>query len=285
MKTRYILAALLCTAAISCGREDRPSGDIGLVTLEASIGTPGTRIHFTGETELATIASWEADDRIWVRSDTQPYWERGECFATSASAITGEGHSASFTGRTRTDGRLAAVYPFGVVEDGSDNDHILMEVPRSRTLAVDDCPAGAIYAAAFWADGTDRFSMNYLVGAVKFSLKGSGEKVKRFELVDADASKALWGRLEIEPDYEQKGIASVNMTCESESRNSIFLDADLTLGETAVSFYFVLPEGALKSGFSLKAYGEGGAVVASVSSDKDNSVVRGQVVRMPEAAL
>ena len=285
MKTRHIIAALAFIAALSCSKEisapDSAEGE--LVTLEVGIGTPdATRIHFTGETLLSTLTSWEADDCLWVRNDTQPYWERGECFKTSASAITDGGHSAAFTGRTRKDGRMAAVYPFGYVEDGSDNDMVKLEVPRSHTLVVDDCPVSSIYAAAFRSVGAASFTMDYLVGAVKFSIKGKGEKVKRFELIDNNASTALWGSLHVEADYEHNGVAAVSMVNDDATRSSVFLDTDLTLGATPVNFYFVLPEGALSGGFTLKAYGEDGTVISSWSSDKDNSVVRGKVVRMPE---
>ena len=117
MKTRYLIPALLLAAlsAVSCDKEqgepviDVVTGDT--VTLNATIGLPDTKLHFSGDKGTYTETRWQAGDCIWVRSDTQPHWEKGDCFRTSADAISADGHSATFTGRTRKDGRLCAVYP------------------------------------------------------------------------------------------------------------------------------------------------------------------------------
>lgn len=292
MKKRIILAVVLLSAAaltVSCNKEKQPVPEetgFETVTLEARFDGPAaTRITFTGETELATLTSWESGDCIWVRSDTQPKWERGECF--SAGTISQDGCTASFTGRTRKDGKLAAVYPFGSVLDGSNNELVKIDVPQERPLLQNNCPAGSLVAAGILSDGGTALTMKFAVGAVKFSVKGNGEKVSRFELIDGNKDQALWGSLSIQPDYDAKAIPEAAMVNANPSRNRAFLavpDA-LTLGATPVSFYFILPEGSLAQGFSLKAYGPDGAVVGRLSSGQDNRIACGKVVRMPEAEL
>ena len=290
-KNTFIAALLLCAAAlsVSCTKENQsPADEIGYetVTLEASFPeSTSTKINFTGETELKTLTSWENGDCIWVRSHTQPMWDRGESF--KVETISQDGHSATFTGRTRKEGRMAAVYPFGTVLDVSNNDLVKMDYPMERPLVKNNCPEVSLAAAGFWADGGTSVTMQFAVGAIKFSIKGDGEKVTRFELVDADKNQALWGTLAIKPDYQTKGIAEAKMENNDPLRNrvSLTLAEELTLGATPVNFYFVLPEGSLAQGFVLNAYAADDTIVGQLTTDKDNSIVCGKVVRMPEATL
>lgn len=250
MKThRYIAALLIGTAALSlsCTKEKQDPAEetaYEIVTLEACFAEPAaTRVHFTGETGLTTLTGWENGDCLWVRSDTQPMWERGECFR--AENISPDGHTASFTGRTRKDGRLAAIYPFGSVLDGSNNDLVKIDVPQIRTLRDGDCPAASLVAAGFLTDGGTALSMEFAVGAVKFAIRGNGEEVSSFELTDEDANQALWGTLSITPDDQAKAIAGAVMANVHPARNRVFLELETarTLGPAATVFYFVLPEG------------------------------------------
>lgn len=291
MKNKYIIPFLMCCAALvaSCtiepkSPEEELSGEV--VTLEATIGTPETRIHFEGDKGAYTATAWEANDCIWVRSDTQPYWESGDCFKTSQGDISSDGHSAKFTGRTRKDGKLAAVYPYLLVNGASTNDKVILDIPSSQEIVPGDCAKYSNAAVAFWADGTDKFSMKYVFGAVKFSLTGEGIEVDHFELLDANTSKALWGACTVLPDYEAKDIASVSLeTAPSSNKLILKPQAAVTLSATPYEFYVMLPEGALSSGFVLKAIDASGKTTASLLSDKDNSIVRGKVVKMPAAEL
>ena len=99
MKTRYFIPLLLALAAVSCNKEkaieENTSGE--LVELTASIGTPATKIHFAGDMGAYTDTRWEDGDQLWVRSDTQPYWERGDCFTHSWAAPAPTANSAQCT--------------------------------------------------------------------------------------------------------------------------------------------------------------------------------------------
>ncbi|MBQ7749710.1 MAG: hypothetical protein IJR77_00625 [Bacteroidales bacterium] len=291
MKRIHIIPTLMCLAAIaaSCAKEtgtpeEELSGEI--VTLEATIGTPVTKIHFEGDKGTYTATGWEADDCIWVRSDTQPYWEGGDCFKTSREAISSDGHSAKFTGRTRKEGRLAAVYPYLYVNGASTNDKLVLDIPATQEILPGDCAKYSNAAVAFWADATDKFSMKYLFGAVKFSLTGEDIVADHFELMDALSSNALWGSCTVLPNYESKDIASISFeTAPSSNKLILRPQAAVTLSATPYEFYVMLPEGSLSNGFVIKAVDASGKTVASISSDKDNSIVRGKVVKMPEAKL
>ena len=289
-KNIFIAALLLSTAAlsVSCTKEKISLADetgYETVTLQATFSEPDTKITFTGETELKTLVGWENGDCIWVRSNTQPMWERGERFC--AETISQDGHTATFTGRTRKEGLMAAVYPYGPVLDMSNNDVVYIDYPMERPLVKGNCPAASLAAAGFWNDGSTSFTMNFAVGAVKFSIKGNGEKVSKFELIGTAKDQALWGTLTIKPDYQTKGIAEATMANSDPMRNRTYLipAEELTIGAEPVDFYFVLPAGGLAQGFVLNAYGADGEVVGQLSSDKDNSIVCGKVVRMPEAVL
>lgn len=290
MKTRYYLPILISVVAAlsACNKElPAPSDEVSgeLITLEATIGEPGTRIHFTGDNGTYTETRWEKDDCIWVRSDTQPLWERGDCF--KISSISSDGHTASFTGRSRKDGKMCAVYPYGMVDGMSTNDEVHLEVADTQAIVPGDCPKGSVAAVAFWADGSTAFAMKYVFGAVKFSLKGEGiAAVKYFELSDADTSNPLHGTCVVTPDYDTKDIKSVAMNGKAFS-NKLRLEPEspVTLGDTPYEFYVMLPEGSLSSGFTLKAYDADANLLASLTTEKNNAVVRGKVLKMPEAVM
>ena len=291
MKTRYLLPILLSVAAVlsACNKEQaEPSGTESgeLVTLEASIGAPGTKIHFTGDKDSYTETKWQAGDCLWVRSDTQPYWEAGDCFTTSAADISSDGHSAKFTGRTRKDGKLAAAYPYMMVNTSSDNDEIWLDLPGEQTLVPGDCAPNSNPAVAFLADGSTSLSMKYVLGAIKFSLTGENLKVSSFELLDAKSSNALHGSCVVTPDYEAKDIKSIKMLGNpGANRLRLVPSAEITLGSTPLDFYVMLPEGSLSDGFVLKALDAEGKALASLLSEKVNTITRGKVVKMPVAAM
>jgi len=287
MKYRYIL--MLAALLLSCSKVNdskellEPQG--GTVILNASLSFPDTRIHFAQELDNYTEARWEDGDCIWVRSDTQPYWENGDRFVTNAAAISEDGHSAAFTGRTRTDGKTCAIYPYAMVAPGSDNSTILLDVPAEYPMVKNDCPVNANAAAAFWDDGRTKFSMSYIFGALKLSLTGNGQKISRLEIQD-NASNALWGTMRLTPDYSAGNIASMEMINGDAKRNRVALTMDnVSLGSEALECYFLLPEGSLASGFILKITEEDGSVVALSSTKADNAIVRGKVVRMPVADI
>lgn len=289
MKTRVLISILTVAAAfVACNKEtpapqEQVSGE--LVTLTASVGEPATKIHFAQDMGTYTDTRWEENDCIWVRSDTQPAWERGDCFVTGASQISADGHSAAFTGRTRVEGRLCAVYPYGSVAPGADNDKVVLDIPQVRPMVIDDCPAGSNAAVAFWADGSTSFAMKYVFGAMKIGLKGSGQTVNKVEFIDLGDSP-MWGSCEITPDYDAKDILSIDMVNTSGVRNTVALSADgLVLGSTPVEFYFVLPQGAAASGFAIKVTDTDGTEYAFISNNTANAVVRGRVTKMPAVDL
>lgn len=284
MKTRYLFILAVAAALTACNIEkpDVETADASeIVTLNATIGTPGTKIHFAKDNDTYTETRWEDGDCIWVRSDTQPEWERGDCFKTSANDISADGHSAAFTGRTRKDGKLCAVYPYGSVAPGSDNETVLLDVPQSRALVAGDCPAGSNAAVAFWADGSTSFAMKYLFGALKISITGNGQIIDSFEIEDT-AGNALWGTCKVTPDYASKDIASIEMVNGSAKAATVELKAGpATLSANPLDFYFILPEGSLGGGFTLRVIDTGGKTLAFVSSNAANAIVRGKVVKMP----
>ena len=288
MKTRYILftACVLALTVFACTKDEEPAFTDELVTLEATIGEPGTRIHFTGDYGTFTGAEWEAGDCIWVHSNTQPVWERGDRFTTGAGDISSDGHSAKFTGRTRADGKICAVYPYDLVDGTSDNEQICLNIPDTQNIISGDCPKSLMPAAAFWADGSTSFAMKYVLGALKLSLGGENLQVSYFELTDVNMSSMLYGTYVITPDYDAKDIKSMVMKGKAYS-NKIRLEpaAAITLGSTPFEFYVMLPEGSLSGGFILKAFDSEDNLIASLSTSSDNTIVRGKVRKMPAASM
>ena len=288
MKTKYIFSIIAITVAVAACNTEKPVIEVTeageYVALTASIGTPGTKIHFTGDKDTYTETRWQDGDCIWVRSDTQPAWERGDCFKTSAAQISDDGHSAVFTGRTRVEGRLCAIYPYDIVQPGSDNDAVVLAIPDTNELVSGDCPASSNVAVAFWADGSNSFSMVYLLGALKVSVSGNGQTIVKAEITDSGES-ILWGDMKVVPDYGNKGISSAEISNSALNRSTATLTSEgQVLGSTPLEFYFMLPEGALTKGFVLRLTDSESKTYLFVS-EKNNAIVRGKVVKMPAVDL
>ncbi|MBQ7622190.1 MAG: hypothetical protein IJS66_00435 [Bacteroidales bacterium] len=287
MKTRYILPLMLLAALVSCKKDDSPAESAlsgSPMTLTGGIGDTSTKINFVEEQELFTSVTWQENDRLWVRASSQPYWERGDCFTTSADKISADGRTATFSGIARTDGKLCAIYPFQYVNEASNNDKIMLDVIQSKSLVRDNCAFIANCAAAFWADGSDAFTMQYLFGALKVSLVGAGQVLAKAELIDNNGENALWGTCTIVPDYAKKTFKSVKMTNSSGSKNTIALTSSdgITLDSTPLEFYFIAPAGSLSDGFMLKLTAKDGSIIKLLhTTSTANKIVRGTVIKLP----
>lgn len=275
---------LICTLAaatmsvVAC-RKEAPAQDA--VSLEMSIPAQ-TKVTVSGQTEAETLLSWEATDKLWVRSSKQPGWERGSCFTTTAGGITDGGRKAVFNGTVRTDGRLAAVYPYQLVTEGSDNGQIVLDLEQSYPLKAGSCPDGTVAVASFWSDGAASMVMEYIFGAIQFSVKGNGQLLSEVTLTDSRDTFCLWGKCRVTPDYTAGKIGSVDLSNDSNTRNQVKLtpDSPVALSDKETSFFFTVPQNALQDGFTLRLTFADGATREFVSGPFNN-ILRGQVTRMP----
>lgn len=279
MKQRIMICALAAAMSVVACKKEEPAQ--GVVSLEASVPSE-TKVTVSGQTQSSTSLSWEASDKLWVRSSRQPSWERGECFLTSASGISSDGKKAVFNGTVRTDGLLAAVYPYQMVSEGSDNDKVVLNLEQSYPLRLGSCPENTIAAAAFWTDGAKSMNMEYIFGAVQFSVKGNGQKLTKVTLLEKDANTCLWGKCTVVPNYSKGKIKSVAMSNDSDTRNQVTLtlDTPVTLSAQETSFFFTLPENTLRYQVVLTLYFEGGAS-REFKAGPFNNINRGKVTRMP----
>ena len=79
-KTAYIILAAALLAAACKPEKPVTSPTLEKMTLTVRFDAPQSRISFAGEADGKTKTAWSAEDKLWVRSDTQPAWERGDCF-------------------------------------------------------------------------------------------------------------------------------------------------------------------------------------------------------------
>lgn len=281
-KTMFFALAAMVLLSASCKKENT-GNRIASTFLNVSFeeGDEDVKVSFSGVSGTKTVTVWDATDKLWVRSDRQPLWENGVCFTTSASAISDGGKSAKFSGTVRTDGSLAAVYPFRMVDYSAGNGELVLKLAKSYPVAKSSCPKETLAFAAFSSNGSVSLTMSPLFGAVKFSLTGSGQKVTSLELTDAVATNCLWGDCTVVPDYAAGKVKSIAVSNDAPDRHKAVLTCPqaLVLSAAPTDFYFTLPEGALAEGFTLTVLFEGG-------SSKDfpaggNVVKKGSVVLMP----
>ena len=282
-KTAYIILAAALLAAACKPEKPVTSPTLEKMTLTVRFDAPQSRISFAGEADGKTKTAWSAEDKLWVRSDTQPAWERGDCFTTSAEAISADGHTATFTGVSRKDGLLAVAYPYERIADGADNDAVCFDMPKTCPLVPGNAPALTHAAVGFLRDGSTQLAMKFVLGALKVGITGSGESIGMVELADADEGNALWGTLVVTPDYTTGDAASIRMENPAAGRNSVQLSAEgVKLSSTPVEFYFMLPEGSLAKGLTLKVFSADGEVMKQFTTTSSaNAIARGKVVKLP----
>ena len=282
---KYIITTALAAIAlfsVSCNKDRVEDKRGDYVTLSASV--PETKLSFAGENDTRTLVKWDMTDKLWVRSDRQPDWERGVCF--KLSSITNNGKTANFSGTVRTDGKLAAVYPYSMVAPGADNNIIKLELAGEYPAAEGSCPSETLAAVAFPAAGSTSMKMEYIFGAIKFILKGNGEKIVGLRLIDNKKDFCLWGDCLVVPDYVKGKIDKISFENGNTFKNKAVLtfQKPKVLSSEAQSFYFTLPEGSLSEGFVLRAVVDDGTE-RQLSSSKSNTIVRGNVTIMQENTM
>ncbi len=276
--THLGLVFVLPLVLSSCVKERNDLGVYPSITLTAESLETRTCLGAPGDGKIPVL--WCASDEIWVRSASQEAATPGNRFTTSKSAISSEGKVADFTGQAPENGPYVAVYPYALVNAASDNETVVLDVPQNQTWLQDSFGDGANVAVAAWASGKQMQFKN-LAGALKLSFTGS-KSIKRIEIADNDPASVLWGTCTVSVDPAQSSVSSVVWTNEAAGRNRLILDCGdgVTLGQDAVSFHLVVPEGAFASGFTCTLYNTLDEEVKTIITERSAKVKRNEIIRM-----
>ena len=272
-----ILLTALALLALSCSKDLSEE-----MTLFTNFHTVAVKTHFGAETDGKIPVCWEADDMIWVCSNTMSEnWAKGAAFTTNADAISEDGKSAVFKGVYRKDGgRMVAVYPYEIVCENARYDNLILEIPQVQEYNPTNCAKHSCIAVSYWTQG-DKISFSYLVGCLKLSLKGSGQTVKKMVVMDNDPTHQLWGRCEVRPNEEGDAVGQAIL---STGDNSLTIDCKtpVILGSTPSDFHLMVPGGSFASGMTITLYDGDGKLVKAFNTYKDNTVNAGKFLKMPE---
>ena len=283
---KFAIFAILPVLALSCAKEvvdngaTLPEGEE--MVLDASFADTDTKTYFGQEAGGKIPVCWNADDLIWVSSNTTlDNWSKGSVFSTSEADISKSGTSALFKGVYRNDGgKMVAVYPYEYVDAKlSSYAMTTIRIPEVQQHNPANCAQRSCVSAAYWTSGnTIRFS--YLVGCMKLSLKGSGQKVSRLVLIDRVPDHQLWGVLQLKPSEE--GTAAGTVTVKNGSNYlTVQCGNTLTLGSTPVDFYVMVPAGSFSQGLAVALYAEDGSLIKAFETSLPNTVAAGSMVKMP----
>lgn len=280
MKKPIVLLALL--VVLSCSKEissDHPvfSQD----KLVVNIGNGDTRTLLGQGSSRKTPVLWTDGDCIMVTDGSS----RHSKYSTKTSDIATDGKSAVFTyvsGSASTDGgAFVAVYPYSKVL-ASTLSKTSVSLPATLDYTKDSFASGTNPMVAMCADRNSGVCMRNVLGCVRFSIKGEGQRVSRVELVDSNPESALWGNLTVNTDVENSTFTtSVSNTKESPNVLSIICPTEIELGETAVDFYFPVPAGALANGFHLNLYDASNNLVGNKETKNACTAAAGVIKETP----
>ena len=263
-----------------------PGGQDGFVTLtltaqqnaesKTHLGTPG---------DASIPVLWDADDQIWVRSGAQEAGTPGNCFTTSAEALSSDGKTAKFTGESLEEGPYVAVYPYSFVAAESGNSSVVLNVPSTQAYAEKSFSPGANYTAAVWSSGTS-MTFKHIAGAMRLKFTGT-KKVKSIKITDNDPAKALWGKCTLNIDGQTGEVSSTSWENADPGKNSLILDCGegVQLKETEdTEFYLVVPVGAFAKGFTCTLTADDDSVIKTLKVESDCSIRRGIIADMASIA-
>ena len=276
--TLFVFCLVMLLALSACVKEKNTEGTYPTITFTAE--QVETRTHL-GAPEAGKIpVLWNAGDEIWLRSAAQEAGTPGNRFTTSESAISDGGKVAQFTGQAPEDGPYVAIYPYSLVDASSNNGTVVLNVPQNQTWLQESFSDGANLTAAVWASGK---IMNFknLAGALRLKFTGS-KTVKRIVITDNDPASVLWGTCTLGIDQAGNSVSSIQWTNESPARNSLVLDCGegVTLGQDAVLFYLIVPEGAFAKGFTCTLYDELDAELKSIITQQNARASRNGIIDM-----
>ena len=260
-------AALVMLASVSCEKKEtvkevQSSEEKVDMTFKAvPAGTARTTVQSDGTTV------------IWSSTDDIKVYSAGATSGVICPMSKGAGTTyAEFTGQCSGVGPWSVICPSSVAK-GFSSGKISFTVPAAQTYAENTFAAGAMPCVAY--SSTTELSFNHVFGVLKLQLKGEGS-VKSI-MVTTKGSEKLNGTFTVTPSssavakYSTGGSSSVTLNC-----NGVELSTS-----TATEFWIVVPQGAFASGFDVEITATDDKV-ATLSTDKNNSITAGEIKPMPE---
>lgn len=272
-KLTMIGMAALLVLAVSCKKDEKTNAVQGpgfRASLEIQAGNDKTHL------EDGTKVKWDAGDAILVINSSNEAKE----FATETGVMT-DGY-ADFQSADATEGfytpNYKAYYPSGLYNTTTGK----ISLPQTQQYAAGSFGKGFNPMAAQASDETLEFKN--ICGMLALQLKGNCT-VSSIRITSKD-DEMLWG----EGDFILTGTdsgASLSLGTLSNGSASITLNCnnEVTLNTAnATTFYFVLPNGALSSGFNVVLTDSNGKVWKK-SASTNTEIHQNKIRKMSELSV
>lgn len=276
MKKLIVFSAVML-ACISCVNEINSCQfeNDGKIIITAI--SDATKTHLGTPSEGVVPVLFDAVDELFVCSSTST----GARFTTSADAISNDGTIAEFSGSLDMSGPFCAVFPFEYTDSSTDIDRIVVNVPATQTYNATSFGITSNIAAACWSDGTT-FSLKSLGGCLEASFLGEGV-IKKVVLEGNDADFPLWGVCTAIPDPSTGDLTDIEFSNDAADKNILTMTLDtpaVLSAESALDFYFTVPEGAFEKGMTMSIYDDSDNLVQMVSTAKNLKLTRASISKM-----
>ena len=217
-----------------------------------------------------TQVLWTENDQISIFSNSN---SNGEIYSIKAEDAGKD--KASFTGVDVGAAPWYALYPADAAASISDG-KLLFMISGVQTYKEGSFGTGANLMVA--VSSTGNLNFKNLCGILGIQLTGTGV-ISSITLTTL-AEEVLWGSASVDLGYTDAPSLVLTQSVE-EPHKTITLDcgAGVELGDTPKTFFFILPPGALGSGFRMEVFdNEGHSFVRE--SNKDITAERSKLKRM-----
>ena len=267
-----LMTCMACAVALETDYEVEKSftkrSSLGkTVAITASVEEPNdeTKTALSGTTVV-----WKQGDVIRVFDSTGAHGDF--TLDNACDGLT----TGTFTGTFSGTGPYYAVYPADVAQSLSGTS-VVIDIPKTQTLAAETFGKGANIAFATADNLTDAFSFKNVLGAVKIQLSSSitATDVR----IETKGPELLWGTATVAMDGS--GLPEItNLT--NTAYDKQIVTASKAGGVDGKEFYVMVPAGALASGFVAHIMDNASkAMVKTASASASNQVVRSKITPMP----
>ena len=264
-----LMTCMACAVALETDYEVEKSftkrSSLGkTIAITASVEEPNdeTKTALSGSTVV-----WKQGDVIRVFDSTGAHGDF--TLDNACDGLT----TGTFTGTFSGTGPYYAVYPADVAQSLSGTS-VVIDIPKTQTLAAETFGKGANIAFATADNLTDAFSFKNVLGAVKIQLSSSitATDVR----IETKGTERLWGTASVGMDGGVPVISTLTNTADD---NQI-VTASKAGGVAGTEFYVMVPPGALASGFVVHVMDN--ASKAMVKTATAATMTRSAITPMPE---
>ena len=286
-KTIYLTALAVtvafvsaCTKESNLKNEELQGGKIVITSLKATLedcAETKTDLHYFDNGQTCRVY-WQGTDKITLMANDGASAEFSIDEGTGTSSATFKGTLSSSTSP------FFAIYPSSLgasLEEGS----ISFTLPQTQAGSV-TAANGVMPAVAYIPEDYEHeISFKNICGLFRIKLTGTAT-IGKLELYDLGGAM-LWGDAKLTANSTLSSPSTWKWSLENGDNKLIvdFSGNEKTLSESAMTFYFAVPPGALANGVRVVIYDGDGNAIDEFCTAKDLTVERSHLKPMKSIAV